>query len=123
MSQGLDATGAVPFGTGRKSLLELATNVIFNAWITDVYTCFKLMPTELMRSLPPRADGFTIEAELTAPLLRPTRGLRVPISYVSRRARGGEEDQAERRHPGPVHPVSLQFFEHGNVNRASSSPD
>jgi hypothetical protein len=42
--------------------LSMATNVIFNTWITDVYTCFKLKPTELMRSLSLRENGFTIKA-------------------------------------------------------------
>jgi dolichol-phosphate hexosyltransferase len=65
--------------------LSTATNVIFNAWMTDVYTCFKLMPTELMRSLDLRESGFTIEAEITARLLRSgARIYEVPINYVAR---------------------------------------
>jgi glycosyltransferase involved in cell wall biosynthesis len=35
--------------------------------VADVYTCFKLMPTELMRSLSLRENGFTIEAEIHRP--------------------------------------------------------
>ena len=72
--------------------LSLATNVIFNTWITDVYTCFKLMPAELMRSLPLRAEGFTIEAELTGRLLRSgARIYEVPIHYVARRREEGKK--------------------------------
>jgi glycosyltransferase involved in cell wall biosynthesis len=72
--------------------LSLATNVIYNTWITDVYTCFKLMPTELMRSLDLRSDGFTIEAELTGRLLRArARIYEVPIKYVARRREEGKK--------------------------------
>jgi dolichol-phosphate hexosyltransferase len=72
--------------------LSMATNVIFNSWVTDVYTCYKLMPTELMRSLQLRANGFTIEAELTARLLRAdARIYEVPISYVARRREEGKK--------------------------------
>lgn len=72
--------------------LSMATNVIFNTWITDVYTCFKLMPTELMRSLSLRENGFTIEAEITGRLLRAkARIYEVPITYVARRREEGKK--------------------------------
>jgi dolichol-phosphate hexosyltransferase len=72
--------------------LSLATNLIFNTWITDVYTCFKLMSTELMRSLSLREDGFTIEAEITGRLLRSrARIYEVPITYVARRREEGKK--------------------------------
>lgn len=78
--------------------LSMATNVIFNSWITDVYTCFKLMPTELMRSLSLQESGFTIEAEITGRLLRSgARIYEVPITYV---ARGREEGKKIRPRDG-----------------------
>jgi dolichol-phosphate hexosyltransferase len=67
-----------------------AANVMFNCYLGDLETCFKLMPTELFRSLDVRSSGFGMEAEVTAKLLR--RGVRpyeVPISYRARtRAEG-----------------------------------
>jgi glycosyltransferase involved in cell wall biosynthesis len=73
-------------------ILTMATNLIYNTWITDVYTCYKLMPAELMRSLQLRANGFTIEAELTARLLGANaRIYEVPISYVARRREEGKK--------------------------------
>jgi dolichol-phosphate hexosyltransferase len=72
--------------------LSMATNVIFNTWVTDVYTCFKLMPTELMRSLSLQEDGFTIEAEITGRLLRAgARIYEVPVTYVARRREEGKK--------------------------------
>jgi glycosyltransferase involved in cell wall biosynthesis len=67
-----------------------AANVMFNCYLGDLETCFKLMPVELFRSLDIRSQGFGIEAEVTGKLLR--RGIRpyeVPISYSARtRAEG-----------------------------------
>jgi dolichol-phosphate hexosyltransferase len=73
---------------GNKAV-TLAANIIFNSYISDVETCFKLMPLELYRQLDVRSSGFGMEAEVTGKLLR--RGIRpyeVPISY---RARSREE--------------------------------
>jgi glycosyltransferase involved in cell wall biosynthesis len=73
-------------------LLSTATNVIFNTWITDVYTCFKLMPTDLMRSLDLHENGFGIEAEITGRLLRAGAHIyEVPISYVARSREEGKK--------------------------------
>jgi hypothetical protein len=81
--------------------LSVATNVIFNTWITNVYTCFKLMPTALMRSLELREDGFTIEAEITAWLLRAgTRIYEVPVTYVARTREEGKKIREVTASPG-----------------------
>ncbi|MEU8253973.1 glycosyltransferase family 2 protein [Micromonospora inaquosa] len=66
-----------------------AANVLFNSYIGDVETCFKLMPVELYRSLNIRSRGFGMEAEVTGKLLRrQIRPYDVPITY---RARGRAE--------------------------------
>ncbi len=66
-----------------------AANVLFDSYISDLETCFKLLPAQLYRDLDVRSTGFGMEAEVTAKLLK--RGYRpyeVPISY---RARSREE--------------------------------
>lgn len=77
------------FVMGNKGV-TLAANLLFNSYISDLETCFKLLPTALYRELDIREVGFGMEAEVTAKLLR--RGLRpyeVPISYKARsRAEG-----------------------------------
>ncbi|MDM4719773.1 glycosyltransferase family 2 protein [Micromonospora sp. WMMA1363] len=73
---------------GNKGVTMVA-NVLFNSYIGDLETCFKLMPVELYRSLGIRSRGFGMEAEVTGKLLRQRiRPYEVPISY---RARGREE--------------------------------
>jgi dolichol-phosphate hexosyltransferase len=77
------------FVLGNKGVTFVA-NALFDTWISDLETCFKLMPAELYRSLDVRSAGFGMEAEITGKLLR--RGVRpyeVPISYRARsRAEG-----------------------------------
>lgn len=69
--------------------VTMAANVLFNSYIGDLETCFKLMPVALYRSLDIRSRGFGMEAEVTGKLLRRRiRPYEVPISY---RARGREE--------------------------------
>jgi glycosyltransferase involved in cell wall biosynthesis len=73
---------------GNKTV-TLAANILFDAWLSDVETCFKLMPLDLYRSLDVRSAGFGMEAEVTGKLLRRRiRPYEVPISY---RARSREE--------------------------------
>jgi glycosyltransferase involved in cell wall biosynthesis len=70
---------------GNKTV-TMATNVLYNCWISDVMTCHKAMRTELFRSLPLRERGFAIEPEIAARLLLAGERIHeVPISY---RARG-----------------------------------
>jgi len=62
-----------------------AANMIFNSYISDLETCFKLMPLALFRSLRLRSAGFGMEAEITGKLLRRRiRPYEVPISYRAR---------------------------------------
>lgn len=73
-------------------LVTTAANVLFNCYISDVETCFKLMPTSLYRELRIRSDGFGMEAEITGALLR--RGVRpfeVPITYRARSRADGKK--------------------------------
>src|SRR3954462_1753905 len=65
--------------------LSLLTNVLYNTTLSDMETGYKAFRTEVLRSLDLRQDGFGIEAEITAKVLK--RGLRVyelPIAYYGR---------------------------------------
>ncbi len=76
---------------GNKGVTTFA-NVLFNCYISDLETCFKLMPADLYRKLDVRETGFGMEAEVTGKLLR--RGYRpyeVPISYKARSREAGKK--------------------------------
>jgi glycosyltransferase involved in cell wall biosynthesis len=67
-------------------------NLLYNAWLSDIMTCLKAMPTELFRSLDLRERGFAVEPEITGRLLR--AGVRiheVPISYSARSREEGKK--------------------------------
>jgi len=66
-------------------LVTTATNILFNCYIQDMETGFKVMRTDLMRRLRLRGDRFNIEPEITARVLR--LGYRiheVPVKYYAR---------------------------------------
>ena len=66
-------------------LLTLLTNVLYNTMLSDMETCYKVMRTEVLRSMTLHSDGFGIEPELTAKIFK--RGYRVyevPITYDGR---------------------------------------
>ena len=76
---------------GNKAVTTFA-NVLFNCYISDLETCFKLIPAGMYRSLRVREAGFGMEAEITGKLLR--RGIRpfeVPISYKARSRDAGKK--------------------------------
>ena len=66
-----------------------AANVLFNTYISDLETCFKLMPRSLYQDLDIRSAGFGVEAEITGKLLR--RGYRPFEVSISYRARSRED--------------------------------
>jgi glycosyltransferase involved in cell wall biosynthesis len=70
--------------TGNRAL-TLAANLLFDAKLSDLHTCLKLMPLELFRSLELSEHGFGLDTEITAKILRlGVRPFEVPISYHSR---------------------------------------
>ena len=76
---------------GNKGVTTFA-NVLYNCYISDLETCFKLIPATLYRQLDIRSAGFGMEAEITGKLLR--RGIRpyeVPISYKARTRDAGKK--------------------------------
>ena len=76
------------FVLGNKGV-TLAANVLFNVYLRDIMTCHKAIRTDVFQSLPLRARGFDIEAEITARLIQQgERIFEVPIQY---RARSNEE--------------------------------
>lgn len=66
-------------------MTTLAANLLFDANLSDMHTCLKLIPIDLFRSFDLRSGGFGLDTEMTAQILR--RGIRpfeVPITYHSR---------------------------------------
>jgi glycosyltransferase involved in cell wall biosynthesis len=69
-----------------------AANMMYNCYLGDIETCFKLMPVELYRTLEITSKGFGMEAEITGKLLRNgIRPFEVPISYRARTREEGKK--------------------------------
>lgn len=66
-------------------LLNFLVNILYNTTLSDMETCYKVVPTELLRSIDLQANAFDIEPEITCKLLRAGHRIyEVPISYVGR---------------------------------------
>ncbi|MBT4124479.1 MAG: glycosyltransferase family 2 protein [Candidatus Pacebacteria bacterium] len=67
------------------SFLNFLVNILYDTTLTDMETCYKVLPTKLFRELDIRSNKFDMEPEITCKLLK--RGINifeVPITYVGR---------------------------------------
>ena len=72
--------------------LTLVTKLLYGSSLTDMETCYKMLETELMRSLSLKANRFEFEPEITAKILkRKIRICEVPISYHGREYSEGKK--------------------------------
>ncbi len=72
--------------------LTLVTNILYDSTLSDMETCYKAFTREIAQRLELRADGWGIDPEITAQILR--RGFRiyeVPISYTGREFSEGKK--------------------------------
>lgn len=66
-------------------LLTMLTNVLYGSNLQDMETCYKLLAADLVTGMELRADGFDIEAEITAKILKKRYDIhQVPIWYSPR---------------------------------------
>jgi len=66
-------------------LLTMIANILYNTMLTDMETCYKVMRTDVLRSMELRSNGFGIEPEITAKVFkRRYRVYEIPISYDGR---------------------------------------
>lgn len=66
-------------------LLTLLTNIVTDLNLTDMETCYKMMRTKLLKSIPLESDRFGFEPEITIKLAkRNARIFELPIRYSGR---------------------------------------
>jgi glycosyltransferase involved in cell wall biosynthesis len=69
-----------------------AANLLFDSYLRDLHTCLKLVPVSHLRAMALTEDGFGLDTELTARLLRAgIRPYEVPVSYNGRTAADGKK--------------------------------
>ena len=73
-------------------LMTAATNSLYGSAISDLHTCLKLLPLSMLRRMRLEEEGFGLDTEISAELLR--RGFRpfeVPVTYVGRSREEGKK--------------------------------
>lgn len=86
-----ERSGYWHFVLGVKILTGLV-NFLFKARLTDVYTCYKLFPAPLIKSIHLESNGFEIEAEITVKILKRAVSIKeVPIHYYPRKFKEGKK--------------------------------
>jgi glycosyltransferase involved in cell wall biosynthesis len=73
-------------------IMTTYANILFGSAISDLHTCLKLFPLPLLRDMKLTEDGFGLDTETTAEMLR--RGWRpyeLPVSYVGRSKEEGKK--------------------------------
>ncbi|HET9271278.1 MAG TPA: glycosyltransferase family 2 protein [Vicinamibacterales bacterium] len=78
--------------TAANRFLTGVTNVLYGAKLTDMETCYKIMRTDVARSLRLEANRFDIEPQITARLLRAGhRVTELPVQFEARTRRQGKK--------------------------------
>ncbi len=68
------------------NFLTFLANFLYNSTLSDMETCYKMFRREVISAVSIKSDGFSVEPELTAKILK-NKNLRVyemPISYYGR---------------------------------------
>jgi dolichol-phosphate hexosyltransferase len=107
---------------GNKAV-SLWASFLFNTWLSDLETCFKMAPRSSWQALELTESGFGIEAEVTGKFLKRGHLIHeVPISY---RARGREQGKKLRWIDGVEALVILlrvRLFDRGRPAAGSPPP-
>lgn len=72
--------------------LTILTNLLYGTRLTDMETCYKLLPGDFVRSLELKSDRFDFEPEITSKILKSgMKIVEVPISYKGRSWKEGKK--------------------------------
>lgn len=72
--------------------LTWLVNVLFRAQLTDVLTCYKVLPADVARALDLRCEGFDFDGEITCRLLGHSHQIvELPVTYNARTVSEGKK--------------------------------
>ncbi|MBM3233205.1 glycosyltransferase family 2 protein [Candidatus Pacearchaeota archaeon] len=72
--------------------LSFMTSILYGRVITDMETCYKLIPTKIFRELKITRNNFDLEPEITAKILRKGYNIKeIPITYNPRSKTEGKK--------------------------------
>ena len=91
-SRWLGKTSPLSYHTIGNRFITWFANLVTGTTLTDMTSCYKMMPTEIFRSLDICSAGFGLEAEITAKVFKKKlRVIEVPISYERRTKSEGKK--------------------------------
>ena len=91
--------------------MSLFFSLIHFQYITDIATCYKLMPASFFKSLDIKEKGFSIEVELLSKFLKTNRNIiEVPIKYEGRSYTDGKKIKASDGFKYLFNTVKYRFF-------------
>jgi glycosyltransferase involved in cell wall biosynthesis len=92
-------------------VLSAIISILFFKRITDSYTCYKLLRTELFRSLDIQSNGFEMEAEICSKCLKRDIDIKeIPISYRPRTIEEGKKIRFSDAWKGLLMMLKIRFF-------------
>jgi dolichol-phosphate mannosyltransferase len=76
--------------------LTTLTNILFQTKLSDMETCYKLIPKKIIQAIQLKSRGFEIEPEITAQIIKNRYSIiEVPISYQRRGYKEGKKIKAK----------------------------
>lgn len=73
-------------------MLTILTNILYGTHLTDMETCYKLLPGDFVRSLTLKSNRFDFEPEITSKIFKSgMKIVEVPISYRGRSWQQGKK--------------------------------
>lgn len=78
------------------AILSHTCNFLYGSKLFDIYTCYKILPRDCAQQLDLKSNGFEIEAEITAKLLRRKQSItEIHIPYNPRTEHEGKKIRAK----------------------------
>jgi glycosyltransferase involved in cell wall biosynthesis len=91
--------------------MSLFFSLVNFQYITDIATCYKLMPTSFFKDLNIKEKGFSIEVELLSKFLKTNRNIiEVPIKYEGRSYTEGKKIKASDGFKYLFNTIKYRFF-------------
>jgi glycosyltransferase involved in cell wall biosynthesis len=92
-------------------ILSQTCNILFSTKLKDIYTCYKIIPLSLVKSLNLESNGFEIEAEITAKILKKKKSiLELPIPYSPRSFKEGKHIRWQDGYKGIMKLLEVKFM-------------
>jgi len=92
LGNGIFVFGMSPMAFLANMILTMATRALYDVYVTDVATCYILLPRTMFLAMDFRCDGWDFTFEAIGKLVKDSRTfIEVPVAYVPRRYLDGKK--------------------------------